>query len=157
MMREIRQDRVAQENSFELAKSESVAESLEEVAGYLRMGGFGIGFITLLGASIGLMNIMLVSVTERTREIGIRKALGATPLRIRQQFLLEAIMICILGGAMGVVLGISIGNIIALVIGVGGFWMIVAFVICIVVGLMSGYFPAFKASKLDPIESLRYE
>lgn len=162
MMREVRQDRVTQEDSFELAKSQSVAESLEEVAGYLRMGGFGIGFITLLGASIGLMNIMLVSVTERTREIGIRKALGATPLRIRQQFLLEAIMICILGGAMGVVLGITIGNVIALVIGVGGFlipwlWMIVAFAICIIVGLLSGYFPAFKASKLDPIESLRYE
>lgn len=162
MMREIRQDRVAQEDSFDLTKSQSVAESLEEVAGYLRIGGFGIGFITLLGASIGLMNIMLVSVTERTREIGIRKALGATPLRIRQQFLLEAIMICILGGAMGVILGISIGNVIALVIGVGGFlipwlWMVVSFAICIVVGLMSGYFPAFKASKLDPIESLRYE
>ncbi|MDR7131049.1 putative ABC transport system permease protein [Algoriphagus sp. 4150] len=162
MMREIRQDRVTQEDSFDLTKSESVAESLEEVAGYLRMGGFGIGFITLLGASIGLMNIMLVSVTERTREIGIRKALGATPLRIRQQFLLEAIMICILGGAMGVILGISIGNVIALVIGVGGFlvpwiWMILAFGICIFVGLASGYFPAFKASKLDPIESLRYE
>tara|TARA_R110002020_G_scaffold106060_1_gene247089 strand:- start:157 stop:945 length:789 start_codon:yes stop_codon:yes gene_type:complete len=162
MMREIRQDRVAQEDSFDLTKSESVAESLEEVAGYLRMGGFGIGFITLLGASIGLMNIMLVSVTERTREIGIRKALGATPLRIRQQFLMEAIMICVLGGVMGVILGITIGNIIALVIGVGGFlipwmWMFLAFLICIVVGLLSGYFPAFKASKLDPIESLRYE
>lgn len=162
MMREIRQDRVAQENSFDLTKSRSVAESLEEVAGYLRLGGFGIGFITLLGASIGLMNIMLVSVTERTREIGIRKALGATPLRIRQQFLLEAIMICILGGALGVIFGISIGNVIALVIGVGGFlipwlWMLVAFGICILVGLMSGYFPAYKASKLDPIESLRYE
>lgn len=162
IMRKIRQDRVTEEDSFELTKSESVAESLEEVAGYLRIGGFGIGFITLLGASIGLMNIMLVSVTERTREIGIRKALGATPLRIRQQFLIEAIVICLFGGVIGVLLGITIGNVIANFIGPGGFlvpwlWMFVAFVICVVVGLLSGYFPAFKASKLDPIESLRYE
>lgn len=162
MMRKIRQDRVTIEDSFDLTKSESVAESLEEVAGYLRIGGFGIGFITLLGASIGLMNIMLVSVTERTREIGIRKALGATPLRIRQQFLIEAIVICMFGGIFGLILGIAIGNIIAAVIGFGGFlipwlWMFVSFLICVVVGLLSGFFPAFKASKLDPIESLRYE
>jgi putative ABC transport system permease protein len=162
MMRKIRQDRVIQEDSFDLTKSQSVAESLEEVAGYLRIGGFGIGFITLLGASIGLMNIMLVSVTERTREIGIRKALGATPLKIRQQFLFEAIMICVLGGIFGMFLGIGIGNLISWVIGAGGFlipwlWMFIAFLICIVVGLLSGYFPAYKASKLDPIESLRYE
>ncbi len=162
IMRKIRQDRVAQEDSFELSKSESVAESLEEVAGYLRVGGFGIGFITLLGAAIGLMNIMLVSVTERTREIGIRKALGATPLRIRQQFLIEAITICVIGGIFGMVLGILIGNVIANFIGPGGFlvpwlWMIISFVICIIVGLLAGYIPAFKASKLDPIESLRYE
>jgi putative ABC transport system permease protein len=162
MMRKIRQDRVAQPDSFELSKSESVAESLEEVAGYLRIGGFGIGFITLLGASIGLMNIMLVSVTERTREIGIRKALGATPLRIRQQFLIEAITICVIGGVFGMMLGILIGNVIANFIGPGGFlvpwiWMIISFVICIIVGLLAGYIPAYKASKLDPIESLRYE
>lgn len=162
IMRKIRQDRVAQEDSFELTKSESVAESLEEVAGYLRIGGFGIGFITLLGAAIGLMNIMLVSVTERTREIGIRKALGATPLRIRQQFLIEAITICVIGGLFGMVLGIGIGNIIANFIGPGGFlipwlWMVISFIICIAVGLIAGYIPAFKASRLDPIESLRYE
>ena len=150
IMRKIRQDRVTEEDSFELTKSESVAESLEEVAGYLRIGGFGIGFITLLGASIGLMNIMLVSVTERTREIGIRKALGATPLRIRQQFLIEAIVICLFGGVVGVLLGITIGNVIANFIGPGGFlvpwlWMFIAFVICVVVGLLSGYFPRFQS------------
>ncbi|EOZ95779.1 ABC transporter efflux protein [Indibacter alkaliphilus LW1] len=162
IMRKIRQDRLGQEDSFEITKSQSVGESLEEVAGYLRIGGFGIGFITLLGAAIGLMNIMMVSVTERTREIGVRKALGATPLRIRQQFLIEAVVICILGGILGVILGIGIGNIVANAIGPGGFlvpwfWIFVAFLICVVVGLASGYFPAYKASKLDPIESLRYE
>jgi putative ABC transport system permease protein len=162
VMRKIRQDRVGEEDSFEIAKSRSIGESLEEVAGYLRIGGFTIGFITLLGAAIGLMNIMMVSVTERTREIGIRKALGATPLRIRQQFLIEAIVICILGGILGVFLGIGIGNIVANAIGPGGFlipwlWILIAFVICVIVGLASGYFPAYKASKLDPIESLRYE
>ena len=162
VMRKIRQDRIGEEDSFEIAKSRSIGESLEEVAGYLRIGGFTIGFITLLGAAIGLMNIMMVSVTERTREIGIRKALGATPLRIRQQFLIEAIVICILGGILGVFLGIGIGNIVANAIGPGGFlipwlWILIAFVICVIVGLASGYFPAYKASKLDPIESLRYE
>ncbi|WP_143961685.1 ABC transporter permease [Litoribacter populi] len=162
VMRKLRKDRIGDEDSFEIVKSQTLGESLEEVAGFLRIGGFGIGFITLLGAAIGLMNIMMVSVTERTREIGVRKALGATPLRIRQQFLIEAIVICLLGGLLGVIFGIGIGNIVANLVGPGGFlvpwlWIFVAFGICIVVGLLSGFFPAYKASKLDPIESLRYE
>ncbi|WP_186756332.1 ABC transporter permease [Echinicola salinicaeni] len=162
IMRKVRQDRIGQEDSFEVVKSNNVGESLEEVAGYLRIGGFSIGFITLLGASVGLMNIMLVSVTERTREIGIRKALGATPRRIRIQFLIEAVVICVIGGVFGVLLGMGIGNIVASLVGPGGFlipwlWMILAFIVCVLVGLVSGVIPAIKASRLDPIEALRYE
>ena len=108
------------------------------------------------------MNIMMVSVTERTREIGIRKAIGASPIKIRLQFLWEAIVICQLGGIAGVILGIVIGNIISAIISDGGFvvpwvWMFTGLIVCVVVGLLSGYYPAYKASKLDPIESLRYE
>lgn len=161
-MRAIRNDHVGQENSFDLEKSETLAQRMETIIGYLQAGGFGVGFITLLGASIALMNIMLVSVTERTREVGVRKALGATPLRIRQQFLIEAIVVCVLGGLVGIVFGILIGNLIARAMSITIFiipwiWMFVGFVICVVVGLISGYYPAFKASRLDPIESLRFE
>jgi putative ABC transport system permease protein len=162
VMRGIRGDGIGQENSFNIQKSESLAERLEEIAGFLRIGGFAIGAITLLGASIGLMNIMMVSVTERTREIGIRKAIGASPTKIRLQFLWEAIVICQIGGLAGIVLGIAIGNGISAIVGEGGFvvpwlWMIVGVTISASVGLISGYYPAYKASKLDPIESLRYE
>ena len=162
LMRSIRRDPIGEDDSFELRRSQTLAEDLDEISGYLRAGGFGIGFVTLLGASIGLMNIMLVSVTERTREIGIRKALGATPLLIRQQFLIEAIVVCLLGGALGVLLGIGIGNLISNLISPGTFvipwlWIIVGFAICIIVGLISGSYPAIKASRVDPIESLRFE
>ncbi len=162
LMRKIRQDRVEDNNSFEIEKSESLAQELESITSGLRWGGFGVGFITLLGASIALMNIMLVSVTERTREVGVRKALGATPLRIRQQFVIEAIVVCLLGGIGGVLLGILIGNLISRAMGITAFvvpwlWMLVGMMICIFVGLLSGYYPAHKASRLDPIESLRFE
>ncbi|MFD2999101.1 ABC transporter permease [Pontibacter toksunensis] len=162
VMRNIRQDALGQEDSFEIRRSDSALRSLDEISGYLKIGGFLIGFITLLGASVGLMNIMMVSVNERTREIGVRKALGATAFQIRQQFLIEAIVICILGGFVGVMLGIVMGNGIASLMGEGGFivpwiWVIVGMAICVIVGVISGYYPAFKASKLDPIESLRYE
>ncbi len=162
VMRKIRKDRIGNENSFELEKSESLAQEMESITSGLRFAGFGVGFITLLGASIALMNIMLVSVTERTREVGVRKALGATPLRIRQQFVIEAIVVCVFGGILGVLLGILIGNLISRAIGIEAFvipwlWMAVGMIVCVVVGLLSGYYPAHKASKLDPIESLRFE
>jgi putative ABC transport system permease protein len=164
VMRLVRHDPLGQPDSFEIERADDLAKETENITGYLRIGGFGIGFITLLGAAIALLNIMLVSVTERTREIGIRKSLGATPKRIREQFLIEAIVICILGGVGGVLLGLGIGNLIALLIsqGEGGFvvpwaWMALGLVVCITVGLFAGIYPAVRASKLDPIEALRYE
>jgi len=162
LMRNIRRDPIGQEDSFEINRNQTLEEELNEISSYMKIGGFIIGFITLLGASVGLMNIMLVSVTERTREIGIRKAIGATPKKIRQQFLIEAIVICILGGIAGVILGLVIGNFLASIIAAGAFvvpwiWIVVGFTICIAVGLISGSYPAFKASRLDPIESLRFE
>lgn len=163
IMRKIRRDEVGHLNSFEIEKSESLAQEMESITSGLRFGGFGVGFITLLGASIALMNIMLVSVTERTREVGVRKALGATPLRIRQQFVIEAIVVCVLGGIAGVLLGITLGNVLSRFVFkiqafvMPWFWITIGMVVCVVVGLLSGYYPAHKASKLDPIESLRFE
>lgn len=161
LMRIIRHDKIGNSASFEVERSESLAETLSDITGYLRFGGIGIGVITLLGASIGLMNIMMVSVTERTREIGIRKALGATPSRIRQQFLIEAIIVTQMGGIAGIILGMVLGNMVTSFMD-GAFiipwlWIFVSFIIGIIVGVGSGYYPAKKASQLDPIESLRFE
>jgi putative ABC transport system permease protein len=161
LMRQIRGDRVGQEDSFDLERSEALDE-LGDLTGMAQVFGFVVGIVTLLGASIALMNIMLVSVTERTREIGVRKALGATPLRIKQQFVIEAIVVCMLGGVAGVIMGIILGNLASKLLGNDQFiipwlWMIVGFVVCVLVGLVSGYYPARKASRLDPIDSLRFE
>ncbi|MBB2145567.1 FtsX-like permease family protein [Pedobacter sp. LMG 31464] len=159
--RNIRKVKIGETNNFEITKSDAVAQTLFENLIYIRVGGIAIGVITLIGASIGLMNIMLVSVTERTREIGIRKAIGANPAVIRKQFLIEAVVICLMGGALGILLGIGIGNLISFSMG-GSFlipWLFIlgGFALCVIVGIVSGYYPAKKASKLDPVEALRYE
>ena len=164
VMRKVRMDAIGADDSFSIDRSDSIAKSFESITSSLQIGGFVIGFITLLGAAIALMNIMMVSVSERTREIGIRKSLGATPSRILQQFLIEAIVICLLGGIGGIILAIPIGNLIAQGISSGAasfivpwLWMTIGIIICILVGLFSGIYPAYKASKMDPVDALRYE
>lgn len=160
-LRAIRKVPPGDENDFEVETNASLSGAFDQFTGILYIFGFVVGGIALLGAGIGVMNIMLVSVTERTREIGIRKAIGATKHAIVSQFLMEAIFICQIGGIIGILIGIAGGNILAVymessivfpwgaaLLGVLGMTFI---------GLVFGVFPAFKASNLDPIESLRYE
>ncbi len=161
VMRNIRKLSALDQNDFEIRKSDSILQKLKEMTSTLRLSTVIIAMLTLLGASIGLMNIMLVSVTERTKEIGVRKALGATSNNILIQFLTEAIVICLLGGVVGIVLGIGMGYGITLIIKGRFFipwaWITLGIIVCIVVGIVSGLYPALKAAKLDPIEALRYE
>ena len=161
LFRNVRDLSITNADNFEISRSDSIQKELSGQLAGMTIGGFAIGIITLIGAAIGLMNIMLVSVTERTREIGVRKAIGATPAIIRKQFLIEAIVICLLGGTAGMLLGIGVGNLIAIQIS-GTFvipwvWLFAAFALCTLIGLLSGFYPARKASRLDPVEALRYE
>lgn len=161
IMRVIRKVAPGMENDFEIETNDSLAGTFDQFTFILYAVGFIIGGITLFGAGIGVMNIMLVSVTERTREIGIRKAVGATRKAIVSQFLMEAIFICQLGGIIGIALGILAGNGMAVWIEtepVIPIWAVtMGFFGMLVIGVVFGVYPAFKAAQLDPIESLRYE
>lgn len=146
---------------FRITRSEAVIEELNSTMRTLTIAAIVIGLVTLTGAAVGLMNIMLVSVRERAREIGTRKALGAASKRIRAQFLMESVIIGQTGGLIGIAAGILIGNIIAAVMQasfvIPWLWMLLAIALCMAVGILSGYIPAKRAAALDPIECLRYE
>lgn len=149
------------ESDFNITQSDNLVNILIESMGKVSLAASIIGLITLLGATVGLMNIMLVSVTERTKEIGIRKAIGAKAKMIKQQFLFEAILIGQMGGVVGIVLGLLVGNLMSALLKspfvVPWIWIFGGVAACFIVGLVSGYIPAVKASKLDPIKALHHE
>jgi putative ABC transport system permease protein len=159
--RPIRKLDVKEEINFYVDKSDSIAEALLTNLGFLEKGTIGIAFITLIGAAIGLMNIMLVAVNERTKEIGLIKALGGTSKDIRAQFLYESVLISLLGAVAGIISGVLLGNVVAILLKTGFVvpwaWVIAGIFVCSFVGLAAGLYPAYKASKLDPIVALRYE
>ena len=161
ILRAARKVEPGKEDDFEIFSNDSLIAQFNEFTGKVRIGVAVVSSIALLAAGIGIMNIMLVSVTERTREIGIRRAVGAKKRNILWQFIVEAIVLCEVGGALGVVLGVLGGNVTALVLKMPAVlpvdWAVLGLVICSVVGLIFGTYPAWKAANLDPIESLRYE
>ena len=160
-MRIARGLRANQENDFEIYTNDSLKSAFISVAGYVRAGAFVISFIALVAAGIGIMNIMLVSVTERTKEIGVRKSIGARSTDILRQFLTEAVFISEAGGVLGILLGIVVGDLLAawlkadLVFPYG--WAIAGLLVCSAIGIGFGLYPAYRAASLDPIEALRYE
>jgi putative ABC transport system permease protein len=160
-LRTIRKNEAGKENDFEIFSNETIISQVNDITGGVKTGALVISIIALLAAGVGIMNIMLVSVTERTREIGIRKAIGAKKKNIMSQFLFEAIILCLFGGLIGIILGVGIGNF------AGSFlnaqsaipydWVVIGLSLCVMVGIIFGTYPAYKASNLDPIEALRYE
>ena len=160
-MRSIRKDKPGEPDSFEIFSNESLITQVNSFTVYFKYGAGFISFIAMLAAGVGIMNIMLVSVKERTAEIGVRKAIGASSKMIRQQFLFESIVIAQIGCLLGIVLGVAAGNGVAVLMKASfvmpWLWMFLAIVVCLIVGVSSGYLPAKRAAALDPIEALRYE
>lgn len=161
LFRSIRKNSITEESNFVLDKSDSIVERAMNSLGFLTISATVIGLITLIGAAIGLMNIMLVSVAERTKEVGLIKAIGGKSAVVKKQFLLEAVIISVLGALFGIILGILVGNSFAIVLSTGFVvpwgWVLYGILICSGVGLLAGLYPAIKAGKLNPIEALRYE
>jgi putative ABC transport system permease protein len=160
-MRTIRKVAPGEENDFDIFSNESLIAQVGQITQYVRLGAIVIAFIALLAAGVGIMNIMLVSVTERTREIGIRKAIGAKKRNILFQFLIEAITLCQFGGVIGIVLGLGAGNMAGKALNAAPAvpldWVLAGIGLCVLVGVGFGTYPAWKAANLDPIEALRYE
>jgi putative ABC transport system permease protein len=160
-MRRVRKLSPVKDNNFGISRSDDLINKILSITQYLGLSAWVIGIITIFGSSIALMNIMLVSVTERTREIGVRKALGATRSAIATQFFMETLVIGQMGGLFGIILGISSGYGIASLLtfdfAIPWAAIVSAFVTTFIVAIVSGSYPALKASKLDPIEALRYE
>lgn len=161
VFRSVRKVGTTEEDNFIIDKSDSFVELLLRNLSMLTGAAIVIGFITLMGAAIALMNIMLVAVTERTKEIGLIKAIGGKQKSVRQQFLFESIIISLLGAAFGIVAGILLGNSVSLLMNTGfvvpWLWIGLGILICTIVGLLAGIYPAIKAARLNPIEALRYE
>lgn len=158
--RKTRRLKPLEDNNFVVENSNAMLESLTSMLDNVGAGTSSIGILTLIGAVVALTNIMLVSVTERTKEIGIRKSLGASSRMVMTQFLMEAIIISVMGGIFGIMFGIGIGNIVAYFLSnpffIPWFWVMVAFTLCIIMGVLSGFYPARRAANLQPVEALRH-
>ena len=161
ILRTIRKVSPGEENDFEITTNEELMETFGSFTGSIKIFAFSVSVIALIVAGIGIMNIMLVSVTERIKEIGIRKAIGATKGHILIQFLTEAVFLCQVGGIIGVVFGIAAGNLISFVAKVPAVipidWAIYGVVSCSLIGIGFGSYPAWRAANLDPVESMRFE